>query len=165
LCFVRSFFQLEKNNRDGPCEKGDVYLAVGRTTRFSFPTIRPSRISRASSEWPTSSKASVASWPPTSRRTSSPPLYVRYKRLAIISPRSVFIVCDIPYEKGISRIGNASALIGEEGSRGSGCDIRMLINESRCIVHFVVDDYIEIFFRRVVRDFGVGDFFRRGHFG
>ena len=44
------------------------------TMRLSLPTSRPSRISRASSEWPTSSKASVASWPPTSRRTSSPPL-------------------------------------------------------------------------------------------
>ena len=42
--------------------------------RLSLPTSRPSRISRASSEWPTSSNASVASCPPTSRRTSSPPL-------------------------------------------------------------------------------------------
>jgi hypothetical protein len=46
------------------------------TWRFNSPTRRPSRISRASSLWPTSSKASVASWPATSRRTSSPPLYV-----------------------------------------------------------------------------------------
>ena len=45
-----------------------------RTSRFKGPTSRPARISRASSLWPTSSKASVASWPPTSRRTSSPPL-------------------------------------------------------------------------------------------
>ena len=45
------------------------------TSRFRGPTNRPSRISRASSLWPTSSKASVASWPPTSRRTSSPPLW------------------------------------------------------------------------------------------
>lgn len=45
-----------------------------RTMRFTVPTRRPSRISRASSLWPTSSKASVLSWPPTSRRTSSPPL-------------------------------------------------------------------------------------------
>lgn len=45
-----------------------------RTMRFTSPTCRPARVSRASSLWPTSSKASVASWPPTSRRTSSPPL-------------------------------------------------------------------------------------------
>lgn len=32
-----------------------------RTRRLRLPTKRPSRISRASSEWPTSSKASVAS--------------------------------------------------------------------------------------------------------
>lgn len=44
------------------------------TTRFNLPMSNPSRISLASSLWPTSSKASVASWPPTSRRTSSPPL-------------------------------------------------------------------------------------------
>ena len=44
------------------------------TMRLSLPTSSPSRISRASSEWPTSSNASVASCPPTSRRTSSPPL-------------------------------------------------------------------------------------------
>ena len=45
-----------------------------RTCRFKEPTSMPSRISRASSEWPTSSNASVESWPATSRRTSSPPL-------------------------------------------------------------------------------------------
>jgi hypothetical protein len=44
------------------------------TWRFKFPISRPSRISRASSLCPTSSKASVASCPPTSSRTSSPPL-------------------------------------------------------------------------------------------
>lgn len=46
----------------------------GGTWRLRTPIFNPSRISRASSLWPTSSKASVASWPPTSRRTSSPPL-------------------------------------------------------------------------------------------
>lgn len=44
------------------------------TTRFKSPTNRPSKISRASSLCPTSSNASVASCPPTSSRTSSPPL-------------------------------------------------------------------------------------------
>lgn len=47
------------------------------TILFKFPTSSPSKISRASSLWPTSSKASVASCPPTSRRTSSPPLLMR----------------------------------------------------------------------------------------
>lgn len=46
----------------------------GRTILFNFPTYMPSSNSRASSLWPTSSKASVESWPPTSRMTSSPPL-------------------------------------------------------------------------------------------
>jgi hypothetical protein len=44
------------------------------TMRFRSPTNIPDSVSRASSLWPTSSNASVASWPPTSRRTSSPPL-------------------------------------------------------------------------------------------
>jgi hypothetical protein len=44
-----------------------------RTPRLTVPTRRPSRISRASSLWPTSSNASVESWPPTSSITSSPP--------------------------------------------------------------------------------------------
>ena len=44
------------------------------TARLRSPTRSPLRISRASSLWPTSSKASVASWPPTSSMTSSPPL-------------------------------------------------------------------------------------------
>jgi len=53
-----------------------VYDLAGGSpsARFRVPTSRPSRISRASSLCPTSSKASVASWPPTSSRTSSPPL-------------------------------------------------------------------------------------------
>lgn len=40
----------------------------------------------------------------------------------------------------------------------------MFINETRGIVNFVVDDDIKVFFRSVVRDFGVGDFFCFGHF-
>ncbi len=47
---------------------------VVRTSLFRLPISRPLRISRASSLWPTSSKASEASWPPTSIMTSSPPL-------------------------------------------------------------------------------------------
>ena len=46
-----------------------------RTILLSSPTSKSFNISLASSLWPTSSKASVASWPPTSRRTSSPPLH------------------------------------------------------------------------------------------
>lgn len=41
-----------------------VTSAVGpfrRTALFSFPIFKPSKISLASSEWPTSSNASVAS--------------------------------------------------------------------------------------------------------
>lgn len=48
-----------------------------RTTRFKVPMSSPWSISLASSLCPTSSKASVASWPATSRRTSSPPLVCR----------------------------------------------------------------------------------------
>lgn len=49
------------------------------------------------------------------------------------------------------------------GAGGFGCDVRMLINEARGIVDFVVDDDIEVFFRRVARYFGVGEFFCRRH--
>jgi hypothetical protein len=61
-------------------DKGlSIYSKLNRnidllTLRFKFPMSRPSRTSRASSLCPTSSKASVASCPPTSSRTSSPPL-------------------------------------------------------------------------------------------
>jgi hypothetical protein len=77
-------------SRGGGCDLGfwvsflklrdQKLLTVGRqmrdslTWRFNVPTASPSRISRASSLCPTSSKASVASCPPTSSRTSSPPL-------------------------------------------------------------------------------------------
>lgn len=39
----------------------------------------------------------------------------------------------------------------------------MLIDETGCVVDFVVDDDVEVLFRRVLGDFGVGEFF--GHFG
>jgi len=52
----------------------DCDVGGDHTFRFKVPTSNPSSISRASSLWPTSSKASVASCPPTSSRTSSPPL-------------------------------------------------------------------------------------------
>lgn len=45
------------------------------TKRLSLPISKPSRISRASSLWPTSSNACVPSWPATSSKTSSPPLW------------------------------------------------------------------------------------------
>ena len=67
------FFGIILNRRWEDWKRGSGKRG-GFTMRLSLPTSRPSRISRASSEWPTSSKASVASWPPTSRRTSSPPL-------------------------------------------------------------------------------------------
>jgi hypothetical protein len=56
------------------------------TFRFNCPTNKPSRISRASSLCPTSSKASVASWPPTSRRTSSPPLEIKLASAVPLNP-------------------------------------------------------------------------------
>lgn len=65
-----------ESERDGGMLLGEKSVCSDdkRTCLFSLPTSRPSRISRASSLWPTSSKASVESWPPTSSRTSSPPL-------------------------------------------------------------------------------------------
>jgi hypothetical protein len=53
---------------------------VRLTTRFKSPINRPANISLASSLCPTSSKASVASCPPTSSRTSSPPLYASQRQ-------------------------------------------------------------------------------------
>jgi hypothetical protein len=57
-------------HRPPNCEQAESV----HTVRLSLPTRSPSKISRASSEWPTSSKESVASCPATSIRTSSPPL-------------------------------------------------------------------------------------------
>ena len=50
------------------------HARMRHTSLFRLPTKSPSRISRASSLCPTSSNASVASCPPTSSITSSPPL-------------------------------------------------------------------------------------------
>lgn len=64
-------------NEDKVTEEREVRDLDGtaHTTLFNLPTTSPSSISRASSLCPTSSKASVASWPPTSSNTSSPPLH------------------------------------------------------------------------------------------
>jgi hypothetical protein len=56
-------------------QRGCSSSALKRTRRFSIPTSSWASVSRASSLCPTSSNASVASWPATSRRTSSPPLH------------------------------------------------------------------------------------------
>ncbi len=66
LCKCLSETTRYESIRTGPAWK--------HTERFKVPIIRPWRISRASSLCPTSSNASVASWPATSRSTSSPPL-------------------------------------------------------------------------------------------
>lgn len=68
------------------------------TWRFSEPIAMGSRSSRASSLWPTSSKASVASWPATSSRTSSPPLSQCQPRLS--DPAAQRACETIPEEAG-----------------------------------------------------------------
>ena len=40
----------------------------------------------------------------------------------------------------------------------------MFVNETRRIVDCIVDDEVEVLFRRVVCDLGVGDFFSCRHF-
>ena len=111
-------------------EKGEG--REGRTWRFRSPISRPSRISRASSLCPTSSKASVASWPPTSRRTSSPPL---------------LCVSANPPPQASGRIR------GEESVVNAEChcreierlgDVRMLVYEGGGVVDLIVDDQIQI---------------------
>lgn len=93
------------------------------STRFSWPTIRPSRISRASSEWPTSSKASVASWPPTSKRTSSPPLdystliSTTILMLTIVPPREIcdcLRLCGATIRVGMRGVGVYFPMVGSE---------------------------------------------------
>ncbi len=118
-----------------------VFGAGSPSTRLRDPMTSPSRISRASSECPTSSKASVASWPPTSRRTSSPPLTMRVS--------------------GCRRVEGKDGM-GVRCGAGNVC-LRVLINERRGIVDFIVDDDVEIFLGRVLRYFFVGDFLFR-HF-
>ncbi len=80
-CFSRGLFSHGNAAGASTGEGRGCSMVVDVTSLFSVPTFKPSRISRASSEWPTSSKASVASWPPTSRRTSSPPLCIAHERL------------------------------------------------------------------------------------
>lgn len=73
------------NSPEVHCVKWKMFLL---TCLFSWPTSSCSSVSRASSLWPTSSKASVASWPPTSSITSSPPLLQ-----ATVSARNTLISC------------------------------------------------------------------------
>ena len=88
------------------------------TCLFNGPTNIPSRISRASSLWPTSSKASVASWPPTSRRTSSPPLLDR-NRKARVSVSSLNLSYFSPLERIGGRVGKGKGK-GDGGFRLTG---------------------------------------------
>lgn len=114
-----------------------------RTILFTSPTSRPSSISRASSLCPTSSNASVASCPPTSRRTSSPPLASKHQ------PR-VPTTSSVMQKQCRSTQGNfadSCALIGAQGyttTTVAGEDVRMLVNEGRGIVYFVMDDNKEV---------------------
>jgi hypothetical protein len=96
-----------------------------RTERFRVPTSSPSRISRASSEWPTSSNASVESWPPTSRRTSSPPLLLH------ISHFCFALDCNAVADTIVGVFRN---ILGEPLGRmcrvDKGADVRVLVNEA-----------------------------------
>ena len=79
----------------------------------------PSSSSRASSLWPTSSKASVASSPPTSRRTSSPPLNTHQ----LLACRGGF--CG-------KNLGVCQVALRE-------CNVRVLIDEFAGVVDLVVN--------------------------
>lgn len=74
-----------RENHEIEAERKKAHQEIARTALFNLPTTSPSNISRASSLCPTSSKASVASWPPTSSKTSSPPLHPQSLTLARIT--------------------------------------------------------------------------------
>lgn len=114
-------------------------LMTRDTCLLRLPTSRPSRISRASSLWPTSSNASVASWPPTSSRTSSPPL-----------------LSNLTVSRRITR--RSAAGIDEDDGWSGGSDVRVLVDEARGVVDLVVDDEVEVLLGRVFGDVGVGEF-------
>ena len=125
---------------------------VRLTCLFREPTRSLSRVSRASSLWPTSSNASVASWPPTSSITSSPPLLAG----AIVS--TGFIKEHASTRKQSLGATN-SAGWGEVGDR----NLRVLVDELAGIVDLVVDDEVEILLGVVLGNVVVGQFLR--HFG
>lgn len=102
-----------------------------RTPRLRVPTRSPSRISRASSLWPTSSKASVESWPPTSRRTSSPPGCSSTK----------------PGERKSGQL-NRFAEIDWGLRRIAGESVGGSRRHTGAVVDLVVDDHVQVFLQR-----------------
>lgn len=118
--------------------------------RLRVPTFMASRVSRASSLWPTSSKASVESWPATSRRTSSPPL---------VDHR--WVSASVPEREG--RCGEARWHVGDATRRkkeGSRQNLRMLVNKFGGIVDDVVDDEVQILLGVVLGNVLVGELLR-----
>jgi hypothetical protein len=125
---------------------------VCSTWRFNLPTSSPSRISRASSEWPTSSNASVESWPPTSRRTSSPPLSVNVSGFFHVCDRGALVLSKV----GVVCIkGRVPGMLLRARKRRH---VRVLIDEARGVVDLVVYNNVEVLLGVVFRDIGVGEF-------
>lgn len=104
-----------------------------RTPRLRVPTRRPSRISRASSLWPTSSKASVESWPPTSRRTSSPPGCSSTK----------------PGERKSGQLIVKLVWVVALGESVCGF-VGMLRGHTGAVIDLLVDDHVKVFLREVL---------------
>lgn len=110
-----------------------------------------SSVSRASSLWPTSSNASVASWPATSNRTSSPPLRAHDKTSACAFWLPRLVVGD-------------GMRWGRRGRGPQRCYLRVLIYELCAVVDLVMDHHEQILLGVVLRDILVRVLLLR-HFG
>jgi len=125
------------------------------TTLFKFPINKPSRISLASSLCPTSSNASVASCPPTSNRTSSPPLQiVNCQHKSMNSPYWIryFSWCTTWRSRQHFHRNRYPPRTCAWGESTSQKNLRMLVHKSSSIINLVMNDHMTILLRRVCRN-------------
>lgn len=123
------------------------------TCLFNSPTSSWSRVSRASSLCPTSSNASVASCPATSRRTSSPPL-----RRHVISTATLKYFAEVNWGRsGRARIVIWRSVAAKKKKRKN---LRMLVYELCAVVDLVVNHHVQILLGVMLRNILIGKLFR-----
>lgn len=115
---------------------------IGRTLRFKTPAWSWASVSRASSLWPTSSNASVASWPATSNKTSSPPLEARKSESVSFLPSA----CE-----GL-RMGKNWHGHGFPSSKEETTNVRVLVDEFAGVVDLIVNHDEDVLLGVVLRN-------------
>lgn len=146
--------------------------SVQLTWRLSTPILSVSNVSRASSLCPTSSNASVASWPPTSSKTSSPPLFVCREVSRVSNPVHSGHPLSSLGPKGpkagrarkIEEPGTPRDKTGHlEGPRK--IDSRVFVDKFGCIIDYVVNNDVDVRFGVVLGNVLVGKLLGRHFLG